>query len=47
MACGGVKGAKVDFKTKTAKVTVEGKMDTKKLIAAVDAAGYEGTKLKE
>ena len=47
MACGGVKDVKIDFKTKTAKVKVEGKVDTKELIAAVDAAGYEGTKVKE
>lgn len=47
MACREVTDVKVDFHAKTAKVKVEGKVDTRKLIAAVDAAGFRGAKVKE
>ena len=45
MACEGVRDAKVDGQTRTATVIAAQDVDPEGLIAAVDAAGYEGTRL--
>ena len=47
LACEGVKDAKINFATKSARVIIEGEVDPATLIAAVDAAGFEGTGLKK
>ena len=48
MACDGVKEARVDFASRSAIVIVaEDEADGEKLVAAVNEAGFGGTKVKQ
>ena len=48
MACKGVKDVKVNFASRSAIVIVaEDAADSEKLVAAVNEAGFEGTKVRQ